>query len=496
MSGNDAARFFDTSGCLNLTRPTTGTPVLSSSTYQRNGRRRPVSSSIQNRGQLKIDLYNFDNIDNADSKYVLTSPRSLEACARLNIKPVILLPKRLADVQDDIGSEKVRLSTLADVRSQMEVDRLANLQRCREEREKIIREEALVYAPSTKMVDPQPSSVNDGSIRRTYAETKFNPSSSLIHGLEQPTTISSVPMRSESNTAIRFSEYDANAQLPPRPTSSVRPTVSNSILKSSSARWPPPLSSSYYQDDNHEDQYDPRASTSANFVDDVQRLNKSLQRMSTSDSGSKQHKNDRYMNGLENVKQMIERRATHSAVANDPETAAFEKKQYEVLLGHYDHELKIQKARENARRADAEKQVERYQSLLHDFSDQSMADERRQNETRRKINKLHHSRQLYETLQAKNYEQQMADLQKRRYELQNEMVRKDRRTKHFVKEKKDTMNLSRSLAKSSQDLREYLRETNENFNERAKKAELTSSILVKNTKVPVNRRHLQSSIRT
>ncbi|CAF4456868.1 unnamed protein product, partial [Adineta steineri] len=112
------------------------------------------------------------------------------------------------------------------------------------------------------------------------------------------------------------------AQLPPRPTSSVRPTVSNSILKSSSARWPPPLSSSYYQDDNHEDQYDPRASTSANFVDDVQRLNKSLQRMSTSDSGSKQHKNDRYMNGLENVKQMIERRATHSAVANDPETAA------------------------------------------------------------------------------------------------------------------------------------------------------------------------------
>jgi hypothetical protein len=52
------------------------------------------------------------------------------------------------------------------------------------------------------------------------------------------------------------------------------------------------------------------------------------------------------------------------------------------------------------------------------------------------------------------------------------------------------------LAKSSQDLREYLRDTNENFNEMAKKAELTSSVLVKKTKVPVNRRHLQSSIRT
>jgi len=85
MSGNDATRFFDTSGCLNLSRPTTGTPILSS-THQHNERRRPVSSSIPTRGQLKIDLYNFHHIDFADSKYVLTSPRSLEACARLNIK--------------------------------------------------------------------------------------------------------------------------------------------------------------------------------------------------------------------------------------------------------------------------------------------------------------------------------------------------------------------------------------------------------------------------
>jgi len=85
MNGSDATRFFDTSGCLNLSRPTTGTPILSS-THQHNERRRPVSSSIPTRGQLKIDLYNFDHIDFADSKYVLTSPRSLEACARLNIK--------------------------------------------------------------------------------------------------------------------------------------------------------------------------------------------------------------------------------------------------------------------------------------------------------------------------------------------------------------------------------------------------------------------------
>jgi hypothetical protein len=83
---------------------------------------------------------------------------------------------------------------------------------------------------------------------------------------------------------------------------------------------------------------------------------------------------------------MIERRVVHSTTANDPDTAAFEKKQYEILLGQYvnfilierksssfvcvysyDHELKIQKARENARRTEKEKEIERYESLLHDF---------------------------------------------------------------------------------------------------------------------------------
>ena len=86
MSGNDATRFFDTSGCLNLSRPTTGTSIVSPTHHQRNPRKRPTSGSIPSRGQLKVDLYNFDHTDFGDSKYVLTSPRSLEACSRLNIK--------------------------------------------------------------------------------------------------------------------------------------------------------------------------------------------------------------------------------------------------------------------------------------------------------------------------------------------------------------------------------------------------------------------------
>ncbi|CAF5174685.1 unnamed protein product, partial [Rotaria magnacalcarata] len=187
-----------------------------------------------------------------------------------------------------------------------------------------------------------------------------------------------------------------------QPTSSNRTTVANSILKSASSQWPP---TSLYDDaDNRDDSYEQRASSSAHLHDDVQRLNKNLRLMSTSDSMPKQNKNERYVSGLENVKQMIERRVAHSNAANDPDAAGFERKQYEVLLGHYDHELKIQKARENALRSEKEKELERHETLLHDFLDQTKADERRENEIRRKITKLHHTRQFYGTLQQKNHE--------------------------------------------------------------------------------------------
>ena len=83
-----------------------------------------------------------------------------------------LLPKRLADVQDDIGSEKVRLATLAEVRDQMDVDRLANLQRCREEREKIIREEALAQSTRSRRT-PEPRKNSFRLIFRCQNEQNF-----------------------------------------------------------------------------------------------------------------------------------------------------------------------------------------------------------------------------------------------------------------------------------------------------------------------------------
>jgi hypothetical protein len=71
-------------------------------------------------------------------------------------------------------------------------------------------------------------------IYRTHTQTKF--------GLNKPATI---------NTD----------HLPPRPTSTIRPTVANTVLKSSIAQWP-----------SSDDQNELRTSSSASFLDDVRRM--------------------------------------------------------------------------------------------------------------------------------------------------------------------------------------------------------------------------------
>ena len=50
----------------------------------------------------------------------------------------------------------------------------------------------------------------------------------------------------------------------------------------------------------------------------------------------------------------------------DSKSISFIRENNECIFS-YEHELKIQKARENARRTEKEKEIERYQSLLHDF---------------------------------------------------------------------------------------------------------------------------------
>lgn len=89
--------------------------------------------------KLHLDLYNFDSPAAEGSRYVLTSPRSLEACARCGVKPVELLPRPLSDFAREAPGRSMRVATgLFEV---YEKDRHTKLRQCREERERIVREE-------------------------------------------------------------------------------------------------------------------------------------------------------------------------------------------------------------------------------------------------------------------------------------------------------------------------------------------------------------------
>lgn len=86
---------------------------------------------------LQINLFNFEDPKFEDSKYVLTSPRSLEACARVGVKPVNLLYKPLSDFQEELLPQDIPLRTIYNVYDEHEHDRQRKLRLCRNERNKI-----------------------------------------------------------------------------------------------------------------------------------------------------------------------------------------------------------------------------------------------------------------------------------------------------------------------------------------------------------------------
>lgn len=84
----------------------------------------------------RLDLHNFNSAKSERSRYVLTSPRSLQSCARLGIKPVKLLIKSLNELlaeRNDLPFEAVRV-----MHESYENERRRLLRTCQEERERII----------------------------------------------------------------------------------------------------------------------------------------------------------------------------------------------------------------------------------------------------------------------------------------------------------------------------------------------------------------------
>ncbi|XP_064614314.1 coiled-coil domain-containing protein 177-like [Liolophura sinensis] len=110
-----------------------------------------IMDSLGYNFQLKLDLHNFEDPRYEDSKYVLTSPRSLEACSRMQIKPVDLLYKPLADFQEELLPQDVPLRTIFNIYDDHEQDRQRKLRRCREERRSIVEGDGDQDYPSVTM---------------------------------------------------------------------------------------------------------------------------------------------------------------------------------------------------------------------------------------------------------------------------------------------------------------------------------------------------------
>ncbi|XP_021376264.1 coiled-coil domain-containing protein 177-like [Mizuhopecten yessoensis] len=101
--------------------------------------------------ELKIDLYNFEDPHYEDGKYVLTSPRSLEACAKLGVKPVDILYKPLAEFQEELLPQDVPLRTIYNIYDDHEQQRQIKLKMARDERNKLTEQEKQVRNRNKKI---------------------------------------------------------------------------------------------------------------------------------------------------------------------------------------------------------------------------------------------------------------------------------------------------------------------------------------------------------
>lgn len=157
--------------------------------------------------KMHLDLYNFDSPAAEGSRYVLTSPRSLEACARCGVKPVELLPRPLADFAREAPGRSMRVATgLFEV---YERERHAKLRQCREERERIVREEKRRILQATVNSSASPPSVDK------TCPGSAQPSKS------GPVTSSSVPDVGASSRATTSGQMPKTAVLSKAPASSL-----------------------------------------------------------------------------------------------------------------------------------------------------------------------------------------------------------------------------------------------------------------------------------
>ncbi|XP_008291487.1 coiled-coil domain-containing protein 177 [Stegastes partitus] len=185
--------------------------------------------------KLHLDLYNFDSPAAEGSRYVLTSPRSLEACARCGVKPVELLPRPLADFAREAPGRSMRVATgLFEV---YERDRHAKLRQCREERERIVREEKRRILQAA--VNSSSSGASSTSVDKTPSGSSPKSQSSGPDASSRATAASKTILSKTPASTLSTSPKSAHpGSTPPSKTSSTTSTPSSRGGLQGSAKHP------------------------------------------------------------------------------------------------------------------------------------------------------------------------------------------------------------------------------------------------------------------
>lgn len=147
-----------------------------------------------------------------------------------------------------------------------------------------------------------------------------------------------------------------------------------------------------------------------------------------------------------------------------------------VIRNHLEREAKSAKALLNAKKIEEETENYKKKKLISEIMHLERASEQRDRILREKSNKVYGNRRVRERLHDDNYKRIKEESMIRSLAKLNELQHKEIRSREFIKMKSETRNVSRLLAKSSQDLRELYKDKDITFDKMAQKAELTNLI--------------------
>ncbi|XP_077138318.1 coiled-coil domain-containing protein 185 [Ranitomeya variabilis] len=196
---------------------------------------------------LHLDLTNFE--DGGDSRYVLTSPHSLEACARLGVRPVDLLHKSYGEVRDEkpgASSHEVR-----EMYEAHEMERQRKMRQCQELRKSLMesaRSQEQHVQPSTACQDPRdPATRNHKDPTTSNAQNHRDPAGQNSLNHRDPTN------RNHQDPAIHSprDQQDHSTQNHRDPTGQNPPNHRDPTIQ-------------HYQDPTIHNPWDPKDSTSQN----------------------------------------------------------------------------------------------------------------------------------------------------------------------------------------------------------------------------------------